>query len=584
VQSSIWTLVPAQTPTLLSSGPATTSALQPTFTFTGRDANGTNDIQRMYFVVNPTPATPQNGCHGFYDRASNAYYLYNDALSAVSGPLSPGSAGTLQNSQCTVYGTGSSVAALTATDLSVSIKIGLLGSFSATNKNVYVWIVDNANAGTGWLQTSTWNLVTPYAPTLFSASPLSTSASPQTFTFVGRDLNGFADIDRMYFLVNTSPTTAVNGCHGFYQRSTNTFYLYNDALTVPMGPLAAASPGVLSNSQCTVYGAGSGQVSASGNDLTVSMRIGLTGVFAATTKTVYVWITDSVALGTGWLPTSTWTSGLISNLTDLQTCLSGSAMVCSLAPSATPYTVGATISISRYNVTLQGGGARRDTMLLRSPSFTGPLIQVNVSQPPPVPFVAGITIQNLTVCGNGMLNPTSMLNPTNGPPTVNSAGMQNLPETVPCPAPVTTLCSNYNSQCIDLNIVNAHTGTTNTNQSNPFGNSGPYSVTVANCDFESSAGHAISLYPYASPPLDQRVNDVYIRDTYVNSSSITGILAGVSLATNIEDYSSHFCNSSGTPLDEANSGVGASSPAPWLAAKLLIPRSTAFAQRLAGRT
>jgi len=45
-----------------------------------------------------------------------------------------------------------------------------------------------------------------------------------------------------------------------------------------------------------------------------------------------------------------------------------------------------------------------------------------------------------------------------------------------------------------------------------------------------------------------------------------------------------ICNSSGTPLDEANSGVGASSPAPWLAAKLLIPRSTAFAQRLAGRT
>lgn len=188
VQSSTWTLVPAQAPTLLSSGPATTSALQPTFTFTGRDANGTTDIQRVYFVVNPTPATPQNGCHGFYDRASNAYYLFNDALSALMGPLSPGSIDTLQNGQCIVFGTGSSVAALTATDLVVNIKLGVKGSFTATNENVYVWIVDNAGTGTGWLQTSTWNLVTPYAPTLFSASPSATVGSPQTFTFVGRDL------------------------------------------------------------------------------------------------------------------------------------------------------------------------------------------------------------------------------------------------------------------------------------------------------------------------------------------------------------------------------------------------------------
>jgi len=50
-------------------------------------------------------------------------------------------------------------------------------------------------------------------------------------------------------------------------------------------------------------------------------------------------------------------------------------------------------------------------------------------------------------------------------------------------------------------------------------------------------------------------------------------------------HTNHYrSNSSGTSLDESNSGVGASAPAPWLAAKLLIPRSTAFAQRLAGRT
>ena len=31
-----------------------------------------------------TRAAPQNTCRGLYDRASNALYLYNDALSAVA--------------------------------------------------------------------------------------------------------------------------------------------------------------------------------------------------------------------------------------------------------------------------------------------------------------------------------------------------------------------------------------------------------------------------------------------------------------------------------------------------------------------
>ena len=58
----------------------------------------------MYFLVNPTPSIPQNTCHGFYDRATNGIYLYNDALTVLLGPLTPGTSGTLQNSQCVVYG------------------------------------------------------------------------------------------------------------------------------------------------------------------------------------------------------------------------------------------------------------------------------------------------------------------------------------------------------------------------------------------------------------------------------------------------------------------------------------------------
>ena len=86
-------------------------------------------------------------------------YLYNASLSTVTGPLVPGIAGTLQNSQSMLFGMGSSAAMASSTDLAVSIEIDLLGSFAAASKNVYVWIVDNAGSGTGWIQTSTWNPV-----------------------------------------------------------------------------------------------------------------------------------------------------------------------------------------------------------------------------------------------------------------------------------------------------------------------------------------------------------------------------------------------------------------------------------------
>lgn len=65
------------------------------------------DLHRVYFVVNTGPTVPAGGCHGFYDRATNALFLYNDNLSLVTGPLTPGAAGVLQNSQCRVNGSSS---------------------------------------------------------------------------------------------------------------------------------------------------------------------------------------------------------------------------------------------------------------------------------------------------------------------------------------------------------------------------------------------------------------------------------------------------------------------------------------------
>jgi len=83
----------------------------------------------------------------------------------------------------------------------------------------------------------------PAPPSFVSGTPGTSASNPQTFTFTGRDTNGANDITRMYFLVNTSGTIPANVCHGFYDQPSNTFWLYNDSLSVLQGPLSATSGG-----------------------------------------------------------------------------------------------------------------------------------------------------------------------------------------------------------------------------------------------------------------------------------------------------------------------------------------------------
>jgi len=89
-------------------------------------------------------------CHGFYDRPSKAIFLYNDAFTA---PLSPG---TLQNSQCAIEGTTSSVA-LSGFDAVLNLTITRKGAFATTAKKLFVWITGASALGTGWVQASQWN-------------------------------------------------------------------------------------------------------------------------------------------------------------------------------------------------------------------------------------------------------------------------------------------------------------------------------------------------------------------------------------------------------------------------------------------
>ena len=143
-------------PQAISGTPASATATPQTFIFTGRDPDGNADIAYMFFLVNTSSTVGANVCHGMYVRASNSIWLLDDAGTGFLGPLTPGSGGTLQNSQCVVYGSTLSVSA-SGTDMVMNVGMGLQGTYITRAEKVYLWVKDNENHDTGWVQTGTWS-------------------------------------------------------------------------------------------------------------------------------------------------------------------------------------------------------------------------------------------------------------------------------------------------------------------------------------------------------------------------------------------------------------------------------------------
>ncbi|MBI1898205.1 MAG: hypothetical protein HYS04_16980 [Acidobacteria bacterium] len=255
---------------------------------------------------------------------------------------------------------------------------------------------------------------------------------------------------------------------------------------------------------------------------------GFTGTVNSGSNPLTVTMNSAMTETANFVPTSQYTA---TSIADLNNCIQNLTQftTCALAPGT--YTVTSTINrinITRGNVSVTGGsGDRTQTKLVRDAAFTEPIIRVDAPTPgtciPGNPTSCGITIQNLTVCGSGTLAPSS-----SGCPraqticgTMVDRITQYYPDDPPEPYPILGVPDFI---CTDVEIAQANTGL-NTTTPDPFNYTGPYSVTIANVDLEDATGHALALYANATE--GKKVNDVYIHDSAVNSSAVTGVLVGV---------------------------------------------------------
>jgi len=125
----------------------------------------------------------------------------------------------------------------------------------------------------------------------------------QTFSITYEDTKGYSAISSSMIIFNNT-LAAANGCYVFFSPSSNLLYLTNNAGTAWQGPISIGKSATLSNSQCSISGAGS-SASGSGNNLTLNLPVTFQTAFAGS-KGVYIEVYDGTN-DSGWVQISNWT-------------------------------------------------------------------------------------------------------------------------------------------------------------------------------------------------------------------------------------------------------------------------------------
>jgi hypothetical protein len=288
-------------PAPVSVTPNSGSGASQTFAFAFSDGHGAADISSAQIDI-AGALSVSGACYLYYPHGLNEIYLASDA-GVWQGPLPLGSAGMLENSQCTVD-VGASSASMAGNTLTLNLALSFAAGFAGA-KNVYME-VENATYDSGWTQFGTWTVAgieeSASAPAAVSVTPNSGNGAAQTFAFTFSDGNGAADISSAQ--IDISATLSVTGaCYLYYPRGLNEIYLASDA-GVWQGPLPLGSSGMLENSQCTLD-VGASSASMAGNTLTLNLALSFTAGFAGA-KHVYMEV-ENATYDSGWSAYGIWT-------------------------------------------------------------------------------------------------------------------------------------------------------------------------------------------------------------------------------------------------------------------------------------
>ena len=286
--------------------PAFGSGTSATLALTFTDPRGWQDLDVVNLLINGV-LDGRQACYLAYSRTNGVLYLVNDAGTGLSPGLAPGASGSVSNSQCTVAGPGFSASG-SGNTLTLTLALSFSASF-AGNQVEYLAARDLEGGNSGWQALGTWTVpgAASTGPAVAGMFPARTVGLGQPYNFTFTDSNGWQDIAVANVLINS----AINGIGACYVAVVPngggfSLFLVDDAGDAggPYQGMTLPGAGTISNSQCTISGAGSGFFLA-GNSLTLTLAITFSPSFAGN-QVVYA-AARSTSQNSGWQPIGTVT-------------------------------------------------------------------------------------------------------------------------------------------------------------------------------------------------------------------------------------------------------------------------------------
>ena len=288
-------------PAIVSLSPNAGAGTSATFKAVYTDPYGTADLTTLLLQINSAQSSA-NACYVYYQPQGNHLYLASNAGTAWMTPaLTPGVAGAVSNSQCTLNA-GSSSVTTAGNLLTLNATLTFSGTFAGP-RNVYLYAAGGNGQSSGWVKEGTWVTVSAGAAAIVSLSPNSGTGTSVTFKAVYSDPNGAIDLNEILLQVNATQS-GVNACYVYYQPQGNHLYLATNAGAWITPSLTPGVAGTVSNSQCTLN-AGSSSVSTAGNELTLNAALTFSSTVRGT-QNVYLYAAGFGAKNSGWVKEGSW--------------------------------------------------------------------------------------------------------------------------------------------------------------------------------------------------------------------------------------------------------------------------------------
>ena len=274
--------------------PVASSGVNQTFTVGFSALAGWQPFDVVNVLIN-NALDGRGACYMGYSRPTNTLYLVDDLTGTLlPGLVLDGSAGSVGNSQCTVNRIGSS-ATSTAAGLTLTLSIAFNASFGG-NKVIYAAARDKVGSNSGWVSLG-MHSVPPLAaafPKALGVSPSSGSTNNGLLTFTYQDQTDANNLQTVWSIVHTEINGA-GACYIAYYRPGNLLLLIpnNGDSSQATSMLLNGGNGSLSNSQCTIFGAGS-SASTDGDQLALTLDVKFSSSFAGRK---IIWLASSTLSG-----------------------------------------------------------------------------------------------------------------------------------------------------------------------------------------------------------------------------------------------------------------------------------------------